>query len=100
MDIYFDEEQLAVKYDEDIDNTLQWEDVTMISAYKVYTYPGEVTFLVFDTQNGESLEASDEMSGWLELLGGLGKIFTLPADWLEQLSEAEAGGEDVVLYRR
>ncbi|MBO9152060.1 hypothetical protein ACFOTA_07570 [Chitinophaga sp. GCM10012297] len=100
MDIYFDEEQLAVKYDEDIDNTLQWEDVTQISAYKVYTYPGEVTFLVFSARNGETIEASDEMSGWLELLGGLGNIFKLPAEWQELVADAEAGGEDVVLYTR
>ncbi|MGN7722556.1 hypothetical protein [Chitinophaga sp. 22620] len=100
MDIYFDEEQLSVKYDEDIDNTLQWDDVTRVAAYKVYTYPGEVTFLVFDTLSGETIEASDEMSGWLELLGGLPNIFALPADWLDQVLDAEAGGEDVVLYRR
>ena len=100
MDIYFDEEQLSVKYDEDIDNTLQWDDVTRISAYKVYTYPGEVTFLVFDTVSGETIEASDEMSGWLELLGGLPNIFTLPPDWQDQVLDAEAGGDDVVLYRR
>ncbi|RPD41779.1 hypothetical protein [Chitinophaga barathri] len=100
MDIYFDEEQLSVKYDEDIDNTLLWDDVTRIAAYKVYAYPGEVTFLVFDTIGGETIEASDEMSGWLELLGGLPNIFGLAQDWLDQVIDAEAGGDDVVLYQK
>ncbi|PSL43097.1 hypothetical protein CLV51_10991 [Chitinophaga niastensis] len=100
MDILFDEQELSVKYDEDIDNTLMWEDVTRISAYKVYGYPGEVTFLVFDTADGESLEVSDEMSGWLELLGSLHTIFKLPAGWEEQLTAFEPGEDDIMLYTK
>ncbi|MBS0029912.1 hypothetical protein ACTJJ0_20735 [Chitinophaga sp. 22321] len=98
MDIAFDEQELAVKYDEDIDDTLSWEKVIRISGYKVYAYPGEATFLVFETADGDTLEVSDEMSGWLELLGGLHNIFKLNPGWEEELADIEPGGEDVVFY--
>lgn len=100
MDIQFDERTLYVKYDEDIDNTIFWEDVTHIAGYKVYAYPGEATFLVFKTMEGETLEVSDEMSGWLELLGGLHNIFKLPVGWEEQLADSEPDAEDIVFYTK
>ncbi|MET3878575.1 hypothetical protein [Chitinophaga sp. OAE865] len=100
MDIQFDERTLYVKYDEDIDNTIFWEDVTHIAGYKVYAYPGEATFLVFKTMEGETLEVSDEMSGWLELLGGLHNIFKLPAGWEEQLADSEPDADDIVFYTK
>ena len=100
MDIEFDESGLAVKYDEDIDDTLSWEDVVRISGYKVYAYPGEAIFLVFQAADGETLEVSDEMSGWLELLGGLHTIFKLSPGWEEELADAEPGGEDVVFFTK
>jgi hypothetical protein len=100
MDIEFDESGLAVKYDEDIDDTLSWEDVVRISGYKVYAYPGEATFLVFETAAGETLEVSDEMSGWLELLGGLHNIFNLSPGWEEELTDVEPGGDDAIFFTK
>ncbi|TWF42749.1 hypothetical protein FHW36_102510 [Chitinophaga polysaccharea] len=100
MDIAFDEQSLAVKYDEDIDDTLAWEDVTRISGYKVYAYPGELTFLAFETSDGEILEVSDEMSGWLELVGALHNIFKLSSNWEEELADCEPGGEDITLFTK
>lgn len=98
MDIQFDERTLYVKYDEGIDNTIYWADVIHIAGYKVYAYPGEAAFLAFKTLEGETLEVSDEMSGWLELLGSLDKIFKLPPGWEEQLADSEPDGEDVVFF--
>lgn len=100
MDILFDEQTLSVKYDEGIDNTLTWDDVTRITGYKVFSYPGEVTFLVFDNEFGENLEVSDEMSGWLELMGNLPDIFPLQPGWQELLYDCEPGEEDVTLFTR
>ncbi|MEC5144737.1 hypothetical protein [Chitinophaga sp. 212800010-3] len=100
MDIQFDEQELSVKYDEDIDDTLYWEKVTRISGYKVYAYPGEVIFLVFQTSEGDVLEVSDEMSGWLELLGGLPQFFKLHNGWEESLADAEPEGDDVVIFMK
>ncbi|MCW3465752.1 hypothetical protein [Chitinophaga nivalis] len=100
MDILFDEQKLSVKYDEGIDTVVRWKDVTGISGYKVYAYPGEVTFLVFNVDRGEGVEVSDEMSGWLELMGSLHTIFPLPQGWEEPLNEIEPGEEDILLYTR
>ena len=100
MDIQFDEQELAVKYDEGIDDTLLWEEVVRISGYKVYAYPGEVIFLVFETTTGDTLEVSDEMSGWLELLGGLHSIFKLSPGWEETLADCEPGGEDITVFAK
>ncbi|MFY0256258.1 hypothetical protein ACDQ55_20150 [Chitinophaga sp. 30R24] len=100
MDIQFDEALLSVKYDEGIDEQLSWEEVIRIAGYKVYGYPGEVLFLVFETADGEMLEVSDEMSGWLELLGALPTLFKLPEGWEEQLIDAEPEGEDITLFRK
>lgn len=100
MDIAFDESGLAVKYDEGIDDTLEWENVVRISGYKVYAYPGEATFLVFEAADGETLEVSDEMSGWLELIGGLHEIFKLSPGWEEKLTDIEPGEEDVTFFEK
>jgi hypothetical protein len=100
MDIAFDDHELAVKYDEGIDDIIKWEDVIRLTGYKVYSYPGEITFLVFTTNKGEVLEVSDEMSGWLELLGNLPEIFTMSPGWEEKLTDMQPEEEDMLLWHK
>ncbi|RFS19382.1 hypothetical protein DVR12_24450 [Chitinophaga silvatica] len=100
MDIVFDDHELAVKYDEGIDDIINWEDVIRLTGYKVYSYPGEVTFLVFTTNKGERLEVSDEMSGWLQLLGNLPKIFACLPGWEDKLTEMQPDEDDVTVWEK
>ncbi|GEP92097.1 hypothetical protein SAMN05660909_01996 [Chitinophaga terrae (ex Kim and Jung 2007)] len=100
MDIAFDDHELAVKYDEGIDDIINWEDVIRITGYKVYAYPGEITFLVFTTNKGEVLEVSDEMSGWLELLGGLPTVFALLPGWEEQLTDLTPDDDNLLIWSK
>lgn len=86
MILSFNSRHLAIKYEDDEEMDITWEDVYSVSYYKIDCIEYEIGYLVFDFVWGEYIEITDNVEEWETILSDLERY--LPSqtkDWRKTL---------------